>query len=123
MRDATRLRVLATRAPALGSVTAAALEMTTRSRRSAHPPFARLEAETGAQLVQRAGRGIPPDPKPAGCWRPSRRDHRPDDAADAELPAHVGLSTGRVRLAGFASRDQLAGARAARPSSSASTRA
>jgi DNA-binding transcriptional LysR family regulator len=65
--------------------------------------LARLEAETGAQLLQRVGRGI--RLTQAGQLLADRAAEIIGriDAADAELSAHVGLTTGRVRLAGFAS--------------------
>lgn len=101
MLDVTRLRVLDAVAR-LGSVTAAAREMD-YSQPSVSHHLARLEAETGAQLIQRAGRGI--RLTQAGRLLADRAAEIIGriDAADAELSAHVGLSTGRVRLAGFAS--------------------
>src|SRR5438128_11420879 len=101
MIDITRLRVLVALART-GSVTAAAREMD-YSQPSVSHHLARLEAETGAQLVQRAGRGI--RLTQAGRLLADRAAEIIGriDAADAELSAHVGLSTGRVRLAGFAS--------------------
>src|SRR5918998_1458967 len=56
MLDVTRLRVLDAVARH-GSVTAAARELD-YSQSSVSHHLARLEAETGAQLLQRAGRGI-----------------------------------------------------------------
>jgi molybdate transport repressor ModE-like protein len=101
MLDVTRLRVLEAVAR-LGSVTAAAREMD-YSQPSVSHHLARLEAETGARLIQRAGRGI--RLTQAGRLLADRAAEIIGriDAADAELSAHVGLSTGRVRLAGFAS--------------------
>jgi DNA-binding transcriptional LysR family regulator len=85
-----------------GSVTAAAREMA-YSQPSISHHLARLEAETGAQLLQRVGRGI--RLTQAGQLLADRAAEIIGriDAADAELSAHVGLTTGRVRLAGFAS--------------------
>src|SRR5918992_2833267 len=101
MLDVTRLRVLDAVARH-GSVTAAARELD-YSQSSVSHHLARLEAETGAQLLQRAGRGI-------RLTQPGRllADRAAEiigriDAADAELAAHVGLTAGRVRLAGFSS--------------------
>jgi DNA-binding transcriptional LysR family regulator len=82
MLDVTRLRVLDAFAR-LGSVTAAAKELHYTQPTVSHH-LARLEAETGAQLLQRAGRGV--RLTPAG-----------------QLAAHVGLTAGRVRLASFSS--------------------
>jgi DNA-binding transcriptional LysR family regulator len=101
MLDMTRLRVLDAVARR-GSVTAAARELA-YSQPSISHHLSRLEAETGAQLLQRAGRGI--RLTQAGRLLADRAAEIIGrlDAADAELSAHVGLSAGRVRLAGFAS--------------------
>ncbi|QFU93468.1 LysR family transcriptional regulator [Amycolatopsis sp. YIM 10] len=101
MLDVTRLRVIDALAR-LGSVTAAAKELHYTQPTISHH-LARLEAETGAQLLQRAGRGI--RLTPAGQLLASRAAEILGriDAADAELSAHVGLNAGRVRLASFSS--------------------
>src|SRR5882724_3981601 len=101
MLDTTRLRVLAAVART-GSVTAAARELHYTQPAVSHH-LARLEAETGAQLLQRAGRGI--RLTPAGQLLADRATEIVGriEAASAELSAHVGLSAGRVRLAGFTS--------------------
>lgn len=101
MLDVTRLRVLDAVAR-LGSVTGAAREMG-YSQPSISHHLARLEAETGAQLLQRVGRGI--RLTQAGHLLADRAAEIIGriDAADAELSAHLGLTAGRVRLAGFAS--------------------
>jgi len=101
MLDVTRLRIIEAVAR-LGSVTAAAKELS-YSQPSVTHHIGRLEAETGAQLLQRVGRGI--RVTPAGQLLAERAGEILGriDAADAELSAHVGLSAGRVRLAGFAS--------------------
>ncbi|MCR6485103.1 LysR family transcriptional regulator [Amycolatopsis sp. OK19-0408] len=101
MLDVTRLRVIDALSR-LGSVTAAAKELHYTQPTVSHH-LARLEAETGAQLLQRAGRGI--RLTPAGQLLASRAAEILGriDAADAELSAHVGLSAGRVRVAGFSS--------------------
>jgi DNA-binding transcriptional LysR family regulator len=101
MLDVTRLRVLDAVAR-LGSVTAAAREMG-YSQPSISHHLARLEAETGAKLLQRVGRGI--RLTQAGHLLANRAAEIIGriDAADAELSAHVGLTAGRVRLAGFSS--------------------
>jgi DNA-binding transcriptional LysR family regulator len=101
MLDVTRLRVIDAVAR-LGSVTAAAKELHYTQPTISHH-LARLEAETGAQLVQKAGRGI--RLTPAGQLLAERAAEiiGQIDAAGAELAAHVGLTAGRVRLASFSS--------------------
>jgi DNA-binding transcriptional LysR family regulator len=101
MLDVTRLRVIDAVARR-GSVTAAAKELN-YSQPSVTHHLRRLEAETGAQLLQRAGRGI--RLTPAGQLLADRAAEILGriDAANAELSAHVGLTAGRVRLAAFAS--------------------
>src|ERR671917_591035 len=101
MLDTNRLRVIDAVARH-GSVTAAAKELH-YSQPSVTHHLGRLERETGAQLVQRVGRGI--RLTPAGELLADRAAEILGriDAAGAELSAHVGLSAGRVRLAGFAS--------------------
>jgi DNA-binding transcriptional LysR family regulator len=99
--DVTRLRVIDAVARH-GSVTKAAKELH-YSQPSVSHHLARLEAETGAQLLQRVGRGI--RLTPAGQLLADRAAEIIGriDAAGAELSAHVGLTAGRVRLAGFSS--------------------
>src|SRR5919199_2878699 len=101
MLDVTRLRVIDAVARH-GSVTAAARELH-YSQPSVTHHLARLEAETGAHLLQRVGRGI--RLTQAGQLLAGRAAEIIGriDAAAAELSAHVGLTAGRVRLAGFAS--------------------
>jgi DNA-binding transcriptional LysR family regulator len=101
MLDVNRLRVLDAVARH-GSVTAAAKALH-YSQPSVSHHVARLEAETGAQLLQRIGRGV--RLTPAGRLLADRAAEILGrlDAADAELSAHVGLTAGRVRLAGFSS--------------------
>src|SRR3954451_9169603 len=101
MLDVNRLRVIDAVARH-GSVTAAAKELH-YSQPSVTHHLARLEAETGAQLMQRVGRGI--RLTAAGQLLADRAAEIVGriDAAGAELSAHVGLSAGRVRLAAFAS--------------------
>src|SRR5919202_1495181 len=101
MLEVNRLRVIDAVARH-GSVTAAAKELH-YSQPSVTHHLARLEAETGAQLLQRVGRGI--RLTAAGQLLADRAAEIIGriDAAGAELSAHVGLSAGRVRLAAFAS--------------------
>ena len=101
MLDVTRLRVIDAVARH-GSVTAAARELHYSQPTVTHH-LARLETETGAQLLQRVGRGI--RLTQAGQLLAGRAAEIIGriDAADAELAAHVGLTAGRVRLAGFSS--------------------
>ncbi|MEU8192149.1 LysR family transcriptional regulator [Microbispora amethystogenes] len=99
--DVVRLRVLVAVARA-GTVTAAARELH-YSQPSVSHHLARLEAETGAKLVQRVGRGL--RLTEAGRLLAERGAEILGrlDAASAELSAHVGLRAGRVRLAAFPS--------------------
>ncbi|MET8155905.1 LysR family transcriptional regulator [Sphaerisporangium sp. NPDC005289] len=101
MLDMLRLRVLDAVARH-GSVTAAARELH-YSQPSVSHHLARLEAETGARLVQRVGRGI--RLTEAGLVLADRAAEIIGrlDSASAELAAHVGLRAGRVRLAAFPS--------------------
>src|SRR4051794_28840739 len=101
MLDVTRLRVIDAVARH-GSVTAAAKELH-YSQPSVTHHLGRLEAETGAQLLQRVGRGV--RLTPAGQLLADRAAEILGriEAADAELSAHVGLTAGRVRVAGFSS--------------------
>ena len=101
MLEVNRLRVIDAVARH-GSVTAAAKELH-YSQPSVTHHLARLEAETGAQLVQRVGRGIRLTPAGALLAERAAEIIGRIDAAGAELSAHVGLTAGRVRLAGFAS--------------------
>src|SRR4051795_8614200 len=122
MLDVMRLRVIDAIARH-GSVTAAAKELHYSQPAVSHH-LARLEAETGARLVPRVGRGIRLTPEGGAPARPPARiggrgtrlppggGHRARRAAEivgrvdtaaAELSAMVGLRTGRVRIAGFQS--------------------
>src|SRR4051812_32327581 len=101
MLDVNRLRVIDAVARH-GSITAAAKALH-YSQPSVTHHITRLEAETGAQLLQRVGRGV--RLTPAGQLLADRAAEIIGrvDAAGAELSAHVGLSAGRVRMAAFAS--------------------
>ena len=101
MLDVTRLRVLVALARH-GSVTAAAQALNYAQPSVSHH-LSRLEAETGALLTQRAGRGV--RLTDAGRLLAERAEEILGrlDAAENELAAHVGLRAGRVRLAAFPS--------------------
>ena len=101
MLDVTRLRVLVSVARQ-GSVTAAARELNYAQPSISHH-LARLEAETGTKLIQRAGRGV--RLTDAGRLLADRAAEVLGrlDAAENELAAHAGLRRGRVRLAAFPS--------------------
>ncbi|MBE1461069.1 LysR family transcriptional regulator [Kibdelosporangium phytohabitans] len=101
MLDVLRLRILAAIA-AHGSVTKAAKHLNYSQPAVSHH-LARLEAETGAKLVQRAGRGIRLTPEGEHLARRATEIVGRVDTAAAELSAMVGLRTGRVRVAGFQS--------------------
>ncbi|NGN65122.1 LysR family transcriptional regulator [Streptomyces sp. A7024] len=99
--DLTRLRVLAAVARE-GSVTAAA-DALNYAQPSVSHHLARLEEEAGVPLVQRAGRGI--RLTDAGRLLAERAEEILGrlEATRAELAAHAGLHTGRVRVAAFPS--------------------
>jgi DNA-binding transcriptional LysR family regulator len=101
MLDVTRLRVLVAVARH-GSVTAAARALNYAQPSVSHH-LSRLEAETGALLTQRAGRGV--RLTDAGQLLAERAEEILGrlDAAENELAAHVGLRAGRIRLAAFPS--------------------
>jgi DNA-binding transcriptional LysR family regulator len=83
-----------------GSVTAAAKELRYTQPSISHH-LSRLEAQLGARLLQRVGRGI--RFTAAGRLLADRAAEIIGrvDSATAELSALVGLNAGRVRLAGF----------------------
>src|ERR1700737_1737093 len=101
MLDVTRLRVLVAVAR-YGSVTAAAHALNYAQPSVSHH-LARLEAETGTKLIQRAGRGI--RLTDAGRLLAERAAEVIGrlDAAENELAAYTGLRAGRLRLAAFPS--------------------
>ena len=111
MLDATRLRVLVAVAR-YGSVTAAAQALNYAQPSISHH-MARLEAETGAKLIERSGRGI--RLTEAGRLLAERAEEILGrlDAAEAELAAHVGLRQDRVRLVAFGAALATLGAAAA----------
>ena len=83
-----------------GSVTEAAKELH-YSQPSVSHHLGRLEAATGAMLVQRVGRGIRLTPEGELLAGRATEILGRVDAASVELAARVGLRAGRVRLAGF----------------------
>src|ERR671936_951914 len=101
MIDLARLRILDAVART-GSVTAAAKDLH-YSQPSVSHHLTRLEQETGAQLLQRVGRGVRLTPTGQLLADRAAEILGRVDAAAAELSAHVGLSSGRVRLAGYTS--------------------
>src|SRR4029450_13918445 len=99
MLSVTHLKVLEAVARH-GSVTEAAKELH-YSQPSVSHHLGRLEADTGAKLIQRVGRGIRLTPEgellgPRGTETVGRVN-----ASSVGVAALVGLRTGRVRLAGF----------------------
>ncbi len=101
MLDVTRLRVLAAVARH-GSVTAAARALNYAQPSVSHH-LARLEAETGTRLIERAGRGV--RLTDAGRLLAVRAEEILGrlDAAEQELAAHVGQREERIRVASFPS--------------------
>ncbi|MFI5898208.1 LysR family transcriptional regulator [Actinoplanes sp. NPDC051513] len=82
------------------SVTEAAKELH-YSQPSVSHHLGRLEADTGAKLVQRVGRGIRLTPEGELLAQRATEILGRLNAASVELAARVGLHAGRVRLAGF----------------------
>ncbi|WP_114906637.1 LysR family transcriptional regulator [Ornithinimicrobium murale] len=99
MMTLTQLRILYAVARH-GSVTEAARELH-YSQPSVSHQLGRLEAATGARLLQRVGRGIRLTPEGELLARRAAEIVGRVDAASDELAAHVGLQAGRVRLAAF----------------------
>jgi DNA-binding transcriptional LysR family regulator len=99
MLNLTQLKVLDAVARH-GSVTEAAKELQ-YSQPSVSHHLGRLEAATGAKLIQRAGRGIRLTPEGQLLAGRATEILGRVDAASLELAARVGLRAGRVRLAGF----------------------
>ncbi|MFC6080193.1 LysR family transcriptional regulator [Sphaerisporangium aureirubrum] len=85
-----------------GSVTEAAKELH-YSQSSVSHHLARLEAATGAKLIQRVGRGIRLTPEGRLLAIRATEIVGRVEAATTELAAQVGLQAGRVRLAANAS--------------------
>ena len=101
MLNLVHLRVLAAVARH-GSVTEAARELH-YSQPSVSRHLSRLEAATGAKLVQRVGRGIRLTPEGQLLAHRAAEIVGRVDAAATELAAQVDLQAGRVRLAANAS--------------------
>lgn len=101
MLEVTRLRVLVAVARH-GSVTAAARSLNYAQPSVSHH-LARLEAETGAQLIQRSGRSV--RLTDAGRLLAERAEEILGrlEAAENELAAQVGQRAQRIRLAAFTS--------------------
>jgi DNA-binding transcriptional LysR family regulator len=99
MLSLTHLRVLEA-VGRHGSVTEAAKELH-YSQPSVSHHLGRLEADTGAKLIQRVGRGIRLTPEGELLAQRATEILGRLDAASVELAARVGLRAGRVRLAGF----------------------
>jgi DNA-binding transcriptional LysR family regulator len=99
MLNLTHLKVLEAVARH-GSVTEAARELH-YSQSSVSHHLGRLEADTGAKLVQRVGRGIRLTPEGELLAQRATEILGRLNAASVELAARVGLRAGRVRLAGF----------------------
>jgi DNA-binding transcriptional LysR family regulator len=99
MLNLTQLKVLDAVARH-GSVTEAAKELQ-YSQPSVSHHLGRLEAATGAKLLQRVGRGIRLTPEGQLLAGRATEILGRVDAASLELAARVGLRAGRVRLAGF----------------------
>src|SRR4030095_3005751 len=99
MLNLTQLKVLEAVARR-GSVTEAAKELR-YSQPSVSHHRGRLEAATGAKLIQRVGRGIRLTPEGELLAQRATEILGRLNAASVELAARVGLRTGRVRLAGF----------------------
>jgi len=101
MLDIARLRVLVAVAER-GSVTAAAKALHFAQPSVSHH-LARLQAETGVQLVTRVGRGIRLTPEGETLARRAAEIIGRVESAEAELAALAGLRIGRVRVAAFQS--------------------
>ncbi|MEO5921928.1 MAG: LysR family transcriptional regulator [Pseudolysinimonas sp.] len=101
MLDLNRLRVLAAVART-GSVTAAARELH-YSQPSVSHHLSRLETETGAQLIQRVGRGIRLTEAGRVLVERAVEILGRIDSAGAELDTYVALGAGRLRIAAYAS--------------------
>ena len=99
MMTLTHLRILDAVARH-GSVTEAARELH-YSQPSVSHQLGRLEAATGARLLQRVGRGIRLTPEGELLALRAAQIIGRVDAASNELAAHLGLQAGKVRLAGF----------------------
>lgn len=85
-----------------GSVTETAKELH-YSQSSVSHHLARLEAATGAKLIQRVGRGIRLTPEGQLLANRAAEIVGRVESASNELAAQLGLRAGRVRLAGFQS--------------------
>jgi DNA-binding transcriptional LysR family regulator len=101
MLDVARLRVLVAVAEH-GSVTAAAKALNFAQPSVSHH-LTRLQAETGVQLITRAGRGVQLTPEGEALARRAVEIIGRVEAAEVELAELAGLRTSRVRVAAFES--------------------
>jgi DNA-binding transcriptional LysR family regulator len=101
MLDVARLRVLVAVAEH-GSVTAAAKALNFAQPSVSHH-LTRLQAETGVQLITRAGRGVRLTPEGEALARRAVEIIGRVEAAEVELAELAGLRTSRVRVAAFQS--------------------
>lgn len=101
MLDVARLRVLVAVAEH-GSVTAAANALNFAQPSVSHH-LTRLQAETGVQLITRAGRGIRLTPEGEALARRAVEIIGRVEAAEVELAELAGLRTSRIRVAAFES--------------------
>src|SRR5260370_40383292 len=99
MLDVSRLKVLVAVARH-GSVPAAARALNYAQPSISHH-IARLEAETGTQLLERVGRGIRLTEAGRLLAERAAENIGGVDAAEAALAAHLGLRQDQGRRAGF----------------------
>lgn len=101
MLNLSRLQVLS-EVVSRGSFSAAA-ESLSYTQSAVSQAIARLEAETGVALVVRGRRGVAPTPAGSALVAHAERILAQVQAAEAELAAVAGISTGRLRVGSFPS--------------------
>src|ERR1700722_14736587 len=101
MLNLARLQVLC-EVVSLGSFSAAA-EALSYTQSAVSQSIARLEAETGAPLVVRGRRGIPPTPAGAALVSHAERIFEQVREAEADIAAVMGVRAGRLRVGSFPS--------------------